>query len=86
MNYVTDVANLFLARCPNVTILSPSDFTTIAEWEKQEIPLEVVFDSINEVCDDLGHKVGEIGSISDLRSKVKQNYIDWLQTRAGVCN
>jgi len=80
MNYVTDVADLFLARYPSVTILSPTDCTIIAEWEKQEIPLEVVFDSINAVCDGLGDKVGEVESINDLRIAVKQNYINWLQT------
>ena len=77
MNYVIDVADLFLARCPNITILSPTDFTIIAEWEKQEIPLTVVFNSIKAICDENG---GEVGSISDLKDIVKQNYIDWLQT------
>jgi len=82
MSYVIAVADLFLARCPNVTILSPMDFTIIAEWEKQEIPLDVVFDSINRFCDELGKKIGEVRSISDLRSSVKQNYINWLQTNS----
>jgi len=51
MKYVVEVADLFLARCCNNKVLSPMDFVTIAEWEKQEIPIEVVLRSINEVCD-----------------------------------
>jgi len=84
VNYVIDVADLFLERCPNVKILSPADFTIIAEWEKQEIPLDVVFDSINRSCHEFGEKVGEIESISDLRTIVKQSYVDWLQTNSDV--
>ena len=82
MNYVIDVAELFLARCPNLTILSPSDFTIIAEWEKQEIPLAVIFASINEVCDHLNGDGAQIESVNDLQATVKQNFIDWLQTNA----
>jgi hypothetical protein len=84
MNYVVDVAELFLARCPNVTIMGPMDFTTIAEWEKQGIPLDVVFASINEVCDGLTEKGGKVESISDLHATVKQNFLTWLQTNAGM--
>ncbi len=84
MNYVIDVADLFLARCPNVSILSPMDFTIIAEWEKQEIPLAVVFDSINAVCGHLNDAGPKVGSINDLRIVVKQNYINWLQTNSRI--
>lgn len=81
MNYIIDVADLFLARCANVTILSPMDFTIIAEWEKEEIPLAVILGSINEVCDHLNGDGGEVESIGDFQDTVKQNFIDWLQSR-----
>lgn len=80
MSYVIAVADLFLSRCPNVTILSPTDFTIIAEWEKQEIPLNVVLSSINKICDELAEKVVEVASVNEFRSSVKQHYIDWLRT------
>ena len=47
MNYITEVADLFITRSRRVTILNPMDYVIIAEWEKQEIPLAVIFDSIN---------------------------------------
>jgi len=53
MSYVTEVAVLFISRCQYITILSPADYAIIAEWEKQEIPLVVVFDTLNRVFDDL---------------------------------
>ena len=84
MCYVNDVADLFLSRCSSLTILSPMDYTVIAEWEKQEIPLTVVIDSINRSCDELGERVAEIETIADFRATVKQNYVDWLQISAAV--
>ncbi|MEP6787856.1 MAG: hypothetical protein ABJB40_05450 [Acidobacteriota bacterium] len=84
MNYVIAVADLFLARCPSVTILSPADFLIIAEWEKQEIPVGVVLGSINNICDELGDQVSEVASISDIRSAVKRHYVDWLRINAAM--
>ena len=41
MNYVEEVSSLFQARCGKI-ILAPEDYAQIAEWEKQDIPIEVV--------------------------------------------
>ena len=81
MNYVNDAAELFLSRCRDLTILSPADFATIAEWEKQEIPLGVILRSINEMCDDLSDADSKPKSISEFQSSVKRNFIAWLQTK-----
>ncbi len=79
MKYVTDVASLFLDRCPEITILGPEDFTIIAEWEKQEIPFEVVVRSINETCDRSSEDRAKIKSIADFQRSVKKNYLEWLK-------
>ena len=81
MNYVTEVANLFLSRRQDGTILSPTDYATIAEWEKQEIPLAVVLDSINRVFDNLAQSNERVNieSISHFQSEIKKNFADWLQ-------
>jgi hypothetical protein len=80
MSYVTEVADLFLSRCRNVKILSPMDYATIAEWEKQEIPLTVVFNSLNRVFDNLPHNIEpvDIVSIGHFQNEVKKNFADWL--------
>lgn len=80
MNYVPEIANRFLYCCRHITILGPADFAIIAEWEKQDIPVAVVLESIEEVC---GHKTdGEtILSVADIQGKVKQNFVAWLQTK-----
>lgn len=83
MNYVMNTADLFLSRCRNVTILSPTDFAIIAEWEKQGIPLAVILKSINEMCDDLIEADNKPKSVGEFQSTVKRNFIQWLQTKAG---
>ena len=82
MSYVVDIADLFLSRCGHITILNPTDFAIIAEWEKQDIPLSVILESIEEVC---GKNNGQkINSIADIQDIVQQNFINWLQTK-GHC-
>ena len=81
MNYVREVADQFLARCSNAEILSPTDFSIIAEWEKQEVPLAVILKSINEVCDEQNENDPQIGAVADIQDKVKQDFINWLQTK-----
>lgn len=80
MNYVREVTDLFLSRCRDVTILSPIDFIMIAEWEKQEIPLEVILKSINEMCPDVKNGP-RVRSVADIQDTVRQDFMDWLQTK-----
>jgi hypothetical protein len=81
MNYVMQVSDLFLARCSYIKILGPMDFTIIAEWEKQEIPLEIVLASIVEVCDKLNREGTKTQSIGDVQAAVEQNFKLWLETK-----
>jgi len=80
MNYVREVADLFLSRCRDVTILSPIDFVIIAEWEKQEIPLDVILTSINEMCLEITDRP-RVRSVADIQDTVKQDFLNWLQTK-----
>ena len=78
-NYVTEVADLLLSHCPELTFLSAADYTIIAEWEKEEIPVAVVLDSIKEVCESLNEKHAGIASISHFHDPVKGKFRNWLQ-------
>ena len=78
MSYVTEVTELFLSHRPGVTILDPMDYTIIAEWEKQEIPVAIVLRSINEVYFKFKEENIKIESISECHSVVKSNFRAWL--------
>ena len=79
MSYVNDVSAIFQSRCPSAPVLSPEDYTLIAEWEKQDIPFEIVSDSINIMCDRLNGDTAEIESIKYFQSAIKNNFTAWLQ-------
>ena len=80
MNYVTEIAELFLSRCQNVKILSPTDYSIIAEWEKEGIPLKVVINSLNNVFDNTTQEIKplNIESIEHFQNEVKINFANWL--------
>jgi hypothetical protein len=73
VNYVQEIAERFLENCSNKAMLGPADFTLIAEWEKQGIPREVVIDAISHLSKP------DIRSLVEIRSGVKQSFVDWLQ-------
>lgn len=78
MNYITAVAEEIGSRCRHLGILSPMDFLTIAEWEKQGIPLLVVMQSINEFSEHLERESDVYASFSALNDLVQRNFRDWL--------
>ena len=80
MNYVETVADLFLTRF-DYAILSVEYYVLIAEWEKEEIPLEVVLDSINQGFDHFArnNQRENLESIGYFQNEVKQNFANWLQ-------
>lgn len=80
MNYVGEVTNLLRSRCGDTTILSPMDYVIIAEWEKQEIPLVLVMDTINELCDRTIDTDAGIESAGYFQETIKDNFSTWLQT------
>lgn len=79
MNYVTEVADCFLALNPNSPILDPADYTTIAEWEKQQIPLAIVLASIKEARNGLTTQSPCMDSLTGFKEVVKTNFRNWLQ-------
>lgn len=82
MSYVNDVSAIFQSRCPSAPVLSPEDYTLIAEWEKQEIPFDIVADSINAVCDRLEEDTADISSIGYFHNSICDNFVLWLQAGA----
>ena len=81
MSYVTEVTELFLSHSPGVSILDPMDYTIIAEWEKQEIPLAIVLAAIEEGCANCKEEPVKIESIAYFQEEIKKNFRSWLQTR-----
>jgi hypothetical protein len=67
-------------------IFTSADYTIIAEWQKQEIPLHIVTRSINEVFDRRAAYKGKtkpIKSIEYFSEAVEDNFADWLQSQIG---
>lgn len=75
MNYVSNIAESLLSRPGCMPFLGPEIYTTIAEWEKKEIPLPIVITSIDEVCNG-GNRTLE--SIDKLQMVVTRNFRTWL--------
>jgi hypothetical protein len=80
MKYVTEVSELFQGHCRHVAMLSPRDYVLIAEWEKQEIPLTIVANTMHEVCEKLNGEVTEIQSVEYFQEPIKRNFREWLQS------
>ena len=78
LNYVEEVSSLFQARCGKI-ILAPEDYAQIAEWEKQDIPIEVVAVTIDLTSYQLEGVDTEIKSIRFFNDAVKTNFRRWLQ-------
>lgn len=79
MNYVQEIADLFLSLKPDKKILDAGDYSIIAEWEKEEIPLSLVRDSIQEVRDKLPNDKLELDCLGCVNRTVIQNFETWLQ-------
>ena len=79
MNYVLEVANSLLARSHRVSILGPEIYAMIAEWEKKEIPLAIVMNSLDEIYGETGQSSGDMESTDRLKSVVDKNFAAWLQ-------
>ncbi|MBC7900341.1 MAG: hypothetical protein H7070_09850 [Saprospiraceae bacterium] len=77
MNYVTEIADFFVCRFPGIAILSPADYTIIAEWEKEEIPVEIVRRTIDEVFPDHNDENFQ-PELVKCHEKVKINFRQWL--------
>ncbi len=79
MSYVSKVANSMLSHSDRASILGPEIYTVIAEWEKKEIPLPVVMDSIDELCA-AQHKTScQLYSVDNVQAVVTKNFRNWLE-------
>lgn len=81
MSYVSEVADL-VSHCRSAAILDPSEYALIAEWEKQEIPIVVILDSVRtifELVENSSHETIELNEI--FHNKVRRNFAMWLQSQ-----
>jgi hypothetical protein len=81
MTYVSVVTDYFASRTGGDHSLSPEDYATIAEWEKQEIPLSFVLNTIDRVMLESQARPSETCSIGELDRSVNIRFVEWLQTQ-----
>ena len=76
MSYVSEAAELFQTLNPQRSVLSPNDYLTIAEWEKQEIPLPLVLNAIRQFSN--AEATRSVINLDEIRQDVKDIYAAWL--------
>ena len=79
MSYISKVADSMLSHSDPASILGPEIYTVIAEWEKKEIPLPVVMDSIDELCAEQDKTSSQLHSIGSVQAVVTKNFRNWLE-------
>ena len=82
MTYVNKVADFYVARFAGVRMLSAEDYTMIAEWEKQNIPVAIVLRAINEVYYSYTSDGIEIKTIGECDETVRNIFRDWLEIKS----
>jgi len=81
MSYVSTVVDFLNTRAKPDIALSAEDYTAIAEWEKQEIPLGFVLNSLDRRLIELETAPANTDPISDIRPDIVAEFADWLQER-----
>jgi len=82
MSYVSTVVDFLNTRTTPEVSLTPEDYTAIAEWEKQEIPLGFVLSSLDRRLVDLETKLAnDADPINEMRSDIVSEFAAWLQER-----
>lgn len=79
MSYVTEIADLIVELNPEQPVLNADQYTTIAEWEKQGIPLEVVRSSIYQALNDAQGGEASTDTIRSAHRAVTVNFQNWLR-------
>ena len=81
MSYVSTVVDFLNTRTTDPPALSAEDYTAIAEWEKQEIPLGLVLSSLDRRLVDIEAAHANADPISDIRTDIVAEFANWLQER-----
>ena len=84
MSYVSTVVDFLNTRSIPDLILSAEDYTAIAEWEKQEIPLGFVLSSLDKHLVDIDAAPANTDPISEIRTDIVAEFATWLQERESV--
>jgi hypothetical protein len=79
MSYVSVVTDFFSTRQGIHFSFTPDDYAAIAEWEKQEIPLAFVLETIDRVIRDSELRSEPVSSITELNGSVNSKFEDWLR-------
>lgn len=78
MSYVSNIANSILSHAHNAAVLGPEIYTAIAEWEKREIPVAIVLNSIEEVCSHGPQESADRVRVDLFEDAVVRNFRTWL--------
>ena len=81
MSYVSTVVDFINTRATDPSALSAEDYTAIAEWEKQEIPLAFVLSSLDRHLIDLQVADANIDPMREIRTDIVAEFANWLQER-----
>ena len=81
MSYVSEVVEFVAARRGSPTLLSPREYAVIAEWEKQEIPVRMIFGAFDKLDLDRRRDTEIQLLIKELDEVVYLYYADWLQNK-----
>ena len=83
MSYVSEVADLVHSLNTHDSVLSPHDYLTISEWEKQEIPLSLVLSSLREhlACQEDAID----GSLIGIKQEIRNRYAAWMSGQDPMC-
>lgn len=81
MSYVSEVVDFVASRRGSSTIFSPGEYAVIAEWEKQEIPMRLIFGAFDQAVVDDEQKREKQFSIEELDEVVCLQYAEWLRNR-----
>jgi len=79
MTYVSEMVEFVAARRGSPTLISPGEYAAFAEWEKQGIPLNLVFGVYNVVVFAGGTPDKKGASIEDLDAAISIQFAEWLQ-------
>ncbi len=79
MSYISEMVEFVAARRGSPTLISPGEYAAFAEWEKQGIPLSLVFGVYKVVVFANGTPDKKGTSVEDLDAAISIQFAEWLQ-------